>query len=81
MQLVVTVGPAVGAETVVDLTASPRNLADDFALAPSAITIAAGGTSGAATLRATTTRWRTPRSAQAGGGLGGAVSGYDATEA
>ena len=80
MQLVVTVAPAVPAETVVDLTTSPRSLADDFALAPSAVTIAAGGTSGAAALRATTTRWRTPRSAEAVGGLGGAVLGY-ATEA
>ncbi len=79
MQLAVTVAPAVQAETVVDLTASPRS-PNDFALAPSAITIAAGGTSGAAALRATTTRWRAPRSAQAVGGLGGAVLGY-ATEA
>ena len=53
VQLVVTVAPAVQAETVVDLTASPRSLAGDFTLAPSAITIAAGGTSGAAVLRAT----------------------------
>ena len=53
VQLVVTVDPAVQAETVVNLTASPRNLAGDFTLAPSAITIAAGGTSGTAVLRAT----------------------------
>ena len=53
VQLVVTVAPAVQAETVVDLTGSPRSLADDFTLAPTAITIAAGGTSGTAALRAT----------------------------
>ena len=53
VQLVVTAAPAVQAETVVDLTGSPRSLADDFTLAPSAITIAAGGTSGTAALRAT----------------------------
>ena len=53
VQLVVTADPAVQAETVVDLTGSPRSLADDFTLAPSAITIAAGGTSGTAALRAT----------------------------
>ena len=53
VQLVVTVAPAVQAETVVDLTASPRSLAGDFTLAPSAITIAVGGTSGTAALRAT----------------------------
>ncbi len=52
VQLVVTVAPAVQVETVVDLTASPRSLAPDFTLAPSAITIAAGGTSGTAALQA-----------------------------
>jgi len=53
VQLVVTAEPAVTEETVVSLTASPRSLADDFTLAPSAITLPAGGTSGTAALRAT----------------------------
>ena len=52
VQLVVTAEPAVEEETVVNLTASPRSLAGDFTLEPSAITIAAGGTSGTAVLRA-----------------------------
>ena len=52
VQLVVTAEPAVQEETVVNLTASPRSLAGDFTLEPSAITIAAGGTSGTAVLRA-----------------------------
>ena len=53
IQLVVTAAPAVAVETVVSLTASPRSLADDFTLAPPAITIAAAGTSGTTALRAT----------------------------
>ena len=53
IQLVVTAQPAVNEETVVSLTASPRSLAEDFALTPSSITLAAGGTSGTAVLRAT----------------------------
>ena len=53
IQLVVTAAPAVAVETVVSLTASPRSLADDFTLAPPAITIPAGGTSGTTVLRAT----------------------------
>ena len=53
IQLVVTAQPAVDEETVVSLTASPRSLAGDFTLTPSSITLAAGGTSGTAVLRAT----------------------------
>ena len=53
IQLVVTAEPAVDEETVVSLTASPRSLANDFTLEPSAIALAAGGTSGTAVLRAT----------------------------
>ena len=53
VQLVVTAAPAVENETVVSLTASPRSLAGDFTLEPPAITLAAGGTSGTAVLRAT----------------------------
>ena len=53
IQLVVTAQPAVNEETVVSLTASPRSLAEDFTLTPSSITLAAGGTSGTAVLRAT----------------------------
>ena len=53
IQLVVTAEPAVGEETVVSLAASPRSLAGDFTIEPSAITLAAGGTSGTAVLRAT----------------------------
>ena len=53
IQLVVTAAPAVEEETVVSLSASPRSLAGDFTLEPSAITLAAGGTSGTAVLRAT----------------------------
>ena len=53
VQLAVTAEPAVADETVVSLTASPRSLADDFTLEPEAITLAAGGTSGTAVLRAT----------------------------
>ena len=53
VQLVVTAAPAVEEETVVSLTASPRSLAGDFTLEPPAITLAAGGTSGTAVLRAT----------------------------
>ena len=53
IQLVVTAQPAVNDETVVSLTASPRSLAGDFTLTPLSITLAAGGTSGTAVLRAT----------------------------
>ena len=53
IQLVVTAEPAVEEKTVVTLTASPRSLAGDFTLEPSAITLAAGGTNGTAVLRAT----------------------------
>ena len=53
IQLAVTAQPAVAQETVVNLSASPRSLADDFTLDPAAITLAAGGTGGTAVLRAT----------------------------
>ena len=53
IQLVATAQPAVAVETVVSLSASPRSLAGDFTLDPSAITLAAGGTGGTAVLRAT----------------------------
>ena len=51
--LAVTATPQVEAETVIALTASPVSLADDYTLVPPSITIAAGGTSGTAELRAT----------------------------
>ena len=51
--LAVTATPAVAAETVVALTAFPVSLAADYTLAPEAITLAAGATSGTAVLRAT----------------------------
>ena len=53
IQLVVTAKPAVPQDTEVDVSASPRSLADDFTLDPPKITLAAGGTSGTATLTAT----------------------------
>ena len=53
IQLAVTVQPAVAVETVVSPSASPRSLAGDYTLTPSAITLAAGDTGGTAVLRAT----------------------------
>ena len=53
IRLVVTAQPAVPQETEVDVLASPRSLAGDFELDPPKITLAAGSTSGTATLKAT----------------------------